>query len=48
MIGFDKSKSKITGDLKSDVDDELANDFCFVGDLEANEINNHSKMIQGI
>jgi len=30
------------------MDDELANDLCFAGDLEANGINGHSNMIQGI
>ena len=48
MTRFYKSTSKIIGDLKSDMDDELENDSCFAGDLEANGINDHSKMIHGI
>jgi len=35
----------MTGDLKSNMDDELENDSCFMGDLEANGINSNSKMI---
>lgn len=48
LTRFDKSKIKMIRDLKFNVDNELAKDSCFTGDLEANRINSHSKMIQEI